>query len=444
MSKKSFGWEEVAKHNTAESAWIAVDGKVYDVTKFVDNHPGGREIFLSAAGRDCTDLIKSYHPFTDKPYSILPKYEIGTLSSYELNRFKPDTGFYKECCERVKKYFETNKLNSKDPLPGLVRLAFLLFTMAFTFSLFNNILPSNGLVKFLAAAIFGSCQALILVHQMHDASHTAIGKSPLWWKAIGQFTMEWVAGASFLSWHHQHVLGHHLYTNIMGADPDLPMSEEGDMRYLVPRQSWLKKYQLQHLYMPILYGLLGLKFRIQDFTWTFGAQRNGPIRVNPLATEQWVNLVATKSWWIFYRIVVPLFFLKVSLAEVLFYFIITELATGYYLAFNFQVSHISTAAFFPCDKKFQHELQDEWAVVQVITSVDYAHGNPMVAFLTGALNYQTVHHLFPCVSQYHYPAIAPIIIDVCKKYNVPFNHIPTFSEALMAHFNYLYKMGNKL
>jgi cytochrome b involved in lipid metabolism len=43
-SKKGFKWEEVAEHNTPDSLWIAVRGKVYDVTNFAQKHPGGSDI----------------------------------------------------------------------------------------------------------------------------------------------------------------------------------------------------------------------------------------------------------------------------------------------------------------------------------------------------------------------------------------------------------------
>eukprot|EP00166_Cyanidium_caldarium_P004964 ctg_562.g260 len=76
-------WEEVAAHNTAGSAWVAAHGKVYDVTDFVDRHPGGRELILLAAGRDATYLIESYHPFTEAPWRVLVKHEIGELASNE-------------------------------------------------------------------------------------------------------------------------------------------------------------------------------------------------------------------------------------------------------------------------------------------------------------------------------------------------------------------------
>jgi len=101
--------------------------------------------------------------------------------------------------------------------------------------------------------------------------------------------------------------------------------------------------------------------------------------------------------------------------------------------------------FFPCDNKIDPNLKDEWAVAQVITSVDYGHENGIWAFLSGALNYQTIHHLFPGVSQYYYPAIAPIVKEVCKKWNVPFNHIDGgIIPAVNLHIKYLKEMGNKM
>jgi cytochrome b involved in lipid metabolism len=47
---KQYTWKEVAKHNSEESCWVALDRKVYDVTGFLEKHPGGKEYLLLAAG----------------------------------------------------------------------------------------------------------------------------------------------------------------------------------------------------------------------------------------------------------------------------------------------------------------------------------------------------------------------------------------------------------
>lgn len=39
-AEKLISGQEVAKHNSRESCWIIVHGKVYDVTEFLDEHPG--------------------------------------------------------------------------------------------------------------------------------------------------------------------------------------------------------------------------------------------------------------------------------------------------------------------------------------------------------------------------------------------------------------------
>jgi len=54
--------EEVAKHNTKQSCWVVLDGKVLDVTSFLSEHPGGELAILTFAGKDATEEFNMIHP----------------------------------------------------------------------------------------------------------------------------------------------------------------------------------------------------------------------------------------------------------------------------------------------------------------------------------------------------------------------------------------------
>jgi len=49
-SEPTFSLAEVAKHMSKADAWIVIDGKVFDVTEFLEDHPGGPEIMFEHVG----------------------------------------------------------------------------------------------------------------------------------------------------------------------------------------------------------------------------------------------------------------------------------------------------------------------------------------------------------------------------------------------------------
>lgn len=76
---KKFTLEEVKKHNKKSDAWLVINNKVYNVTNWIDKHPGGK-IIMKGVGKDATQLFLHYkHPSFVKE-SILPKYYIGDLA----------------------------------------------------------------------------------------------------------------------------------------------------------------------------------------------------------------------------------------------------------------------------------------------------------------------------------------------------------------------------
>jgi cytochrome b involved in lipid metabolism len=46
-----FSLDEIATHNTEHNLWVIVLGRVYNLTNFLDKHPGGKSILLKSAGK---------------------------------------------------------------------------------------------------------------------------------------------------------------------------------------------------------------------------------------------------------------------------------------------------------------------------------------------------------------------------------------------------------
>lgn len=76
---KVFNYAEVAGHNTAESCWVILYGKVYDVTDFIAEHPGGQKVILQLAGTDATDEYDPIHPPGILEESLKPEQHLGTI-----------------------------------------------------------------------------------------------------------------------------------------------------------------------------------------------------------------------------------------------------------------------------------------------------------------------------------------------------------------------------
>uniref|UniRef100_A0A8D0BTS3 Cytochrome b5 type B n=1 Tax=Salvator merianae TaxID=96440 RepID=A0A8D0BTS3_SALMN len=73
-----FTLAEVAKRNTDRETWLVIRGRVYDVTRFLAEHPGGEEVLLEQAGRDATESFEDVGHSLDAQ-DMLRQYLIGEV-----------------------------------------------------------------------------------------------------------------------------------------------------------------------------------------------------------------------------------------------------------------------------------------------------------------------------------------------------------------------------
>ena len=78
-TKGTYTLAQVAQHATAASCWAVVSKNVYDLTDWVDRHPGGRARILSMCGKDSTDAFTQQHGGQKRPEADLAGFKIGQL-----------------------------------------------------------------------------------------------------------------------------------------------------------------------------------------------------------------------------------------------------------------------------------------------------------------------------------------------------------------------------
>jgi cytochrome-b5 reductase len=78
QTEKEYTLSEVEDHDTEDDCWMAIYDNVYDVTKFINEHPGGM-IIADYAGRDATEAFENEFPHSDEAKKMLAKYKIGKL-----------------------------------------------------------------------------------------------------------------------------------------------------------------------------------------------------------------------------------------------------------------------------------------------------------------------------------------------------------------------------
>lgn len=75
---KQFTRKEIAERNTKKDAVFIIDNVVYDVTQFIDEHPGGHEVLVNVAGKDATEDFEDIGHSLDAK-ELMKKFQIGEV-----------------------------------------------------------------------------------------------------------------------------------------------------------------------------------------------------------------------------------------------------------------------------------------------------------------------------------------------------------------------------
>lgn len=83
----TFTVAQVASHKSSKSCFVTVGRNVYDVTDFLDSHPGGSDLVLEYGGKDVSDILKdgASHTHSEAAYEVLDDSLVGHLEGTATN-----------------------------------------------------------------------------------------------------------------------------------------------------------------------------------------------------------------------------------------------------------------------------------------------------------------------------------------------------------------------
>jgi len=387
--------------------------KQYDLTSFIKDHPGGKDILIKTKGeKDITALFETYHAFSNIKYikEKLNKYEIVSTESKEANMTYDFTNYHK-LVDKVKNHFP-NRKNIKANTFWIIwnSVIFLLYIYSFYISMLSDY--SIGIRTFFGF-VAGSTYISLGFNIMHDASHYAVSLHPQINLFLARIWNSWGLWNSNI-WFYHHVYNHHSFTGQENKDPDL--------YHLRP---FIRKIKSDN---KIYRFLLNIQDRIAPFIlFIFPGQYIGQIISYLLSSFKFRIFKINLPKIFFYEKMDALF----AILHIFFLYKGLYLPTmSYILALNFCYS----INIIPDHDTYEsaidnHYSGNDWCKMQICNSGNFVNDNLLWTYLFGGINYQIEHHLFPNISHIYYPKISKIVKKYCLENNIPYVNHPTILGA---------------
>ena len=387
-----------------------INGKIYDLSNFLDKHPGGRAILEACKGDDdLTATFESYHAMCnmEKIVKIMKKYEVGTCepSKYTFN----ENNFYKILKKRVRNLFSngSHRANSWWIFKSSIQVIVYIFNFIIAF--YSN---WSFWARVLSAMVAGHMVIQTGFGIMHDSSHFAISKN----HRINDFLSNTWNAIAFWDgqlWRKHHVFRHHAFTGDALLDPDT-VHFKPFIRKLVehnPKKYWSISQIYPKTVALIVTCIFPGMFMAQGYLYNFVWLRRGFLwnMKKNLTKFSWYQL--TLKLWLILSIAYG-----GSLVIMMMYFILANIT--YFVCIMPDHDTLDTHK-----NRISDTSNIDWGIIQVRHSGNFSTNNPLIFSCFGGINYQIEHHLFPTICHVHFNKIKPIVEQTCKEFNVPYvNH----------------------
>jgi fatty acid desaturase len=411
-----YSWTQISKHNRKRDCWIVVDDVVYDVTLWVDRHPGG-DIICSMAGEDVTALFHSSH-FRNVS-GLLRSYRIGIVDEpgSNLNVLSP---FFCTLKSRVYRHFADNNTDYRQTnlLRPQVLGSALVFLIAWAAVYLWAVYPLAIVMGLVSCAMVGS-----FAHEYCHSTLISDGNKPNA-KSLA-CSIIWALVCPFMSEKHfqyEH-LSHHKFP--MNEKFDYEIAALKGVLRLTPSIPYKPLFRFQHYYAPFVYAFYITIQVVVGFTGSFFDKRTFS-RDRSL----WFHIYAVPWITVLFHVAIPIYVVGASWWLVCF--------VGYNAIWQF-CTYIVAAVVHMTERDATES--NDWSYVVCARSVNVLCGNPIYDWLSGGFNYQIEHHLLPTIAREHLPSIRHIVVETCAEYGLPYKEYRSFKEYYYDHLRYLRALG---
>jgi linoleoyl-CoA desaturase len=360
--------------------------------------------------------------------------------SIQIVKFTPQnkTTFYETLKARVDNYFETHNISRNSNTQMYVKTAAMLSIYFLPYiAIVSGVCAGYPWLFYAMWFLMGLGITGIGASVMHDSAHGAYSKNDFVNYMLGCLLN--ILGGYTRNWKIQHNILHHTYTNLDGLDEDI---EAGKLMRMSPHAPYLPIHKYQHIYGWVLYGAMNIYWVLfKDYIALIRYEKNGLLRKQKVSLPQaMLELTLLKLVYFGYTVAVPFYFSGFSITAVIIGFLLMQVVAGFCLACIFQLAHVMESAEYPVPLN-GNKIDNNWAVHQLLNTVDFAPNNKFLSWFIGGLNFQVEHHLFPRICHVHYAKISAILKEVAKEYDLPYHVEPTFKYALIQHGRMLKKLG---
>lgn len=349
-------------------------------------------------------------------------------------RFSKDNGsvFYKELCEHLDHYFETNQI----PYTGNRVMIFkILMYFGLDILFYSLMITSTTPLSFVVFYLLMGLAVLLTAFNIsHDAAHGVAVRSRFWNQVLFQLSFN-LQGNNAYVWGKNHTESHHLYTNVSGSDIDVL---DNPLVRMTAQQTRRWYHRFQHVYSPFLYLFYSLNwFFFREGLMLFNVSSR-TIKIAIPAREV-VRLVFFKILYVGYMILLPIYLLPFGAGLVFMTFLLNHIMISLLFVGVLGVSHLSDYVEHPVADA-EGKMDMSWPKLQMCTSLDYNAGSRFFNWTLGGFNAHTLHHLLPNICHVHYLDILPIFRALCAKHGLTYMEV-SYGQSLRSHFRFLKRMG---